>query len=73
MATAFAKMHTEIAKSRSPLLSAKDQDTLQKIAVRELESLELCWKEIKPDEKLYAECCKGYVVARHEIEKCFQN
>ncbi|PMD21341.1 hypothetical protein NA56DRAFT_720357 [Hyaloscypha hepaticicola] len=73
MATAFAKMHSEIAKSRLPLLSAQDQDTLQKVAVRELEGLDLCWKEIKPDEKLYPECCKGYLVARHEIEKCFQN
>ena len=73
MATAFAKMHAEMAKSGSPLLSVQDQETLQKVADRELEGLELCWKEIKPDEKQYAECCKGYLVARHEIEKCFQS
>jgi Iron-containing redox enzyme len=73
MATAFAKMHTQMAKSGSPLLSVRDQDNLQKVAFRELEGLEVCWKEIKPYEKLYAECCKGYLVARHEIEKCFQS
>ncbi len=73
MATAFAKMHTEIAKSWSPLLSAQDKDTLQKVAVRELEGLELCWKEVKSDEKLYAECCNGYLVAKNEIEKSFQS
>ena len=72
MATAFAKMHVAIVKSRLHLLSAQDQGTLQKIAQRELEGLELCWKELKPDGKVYAECCKGYLTAKHEIKKCFQ-
>jgi predicted thioredoxin/glutaredoxin len=52
MATAFAKMHTVIVRSRLPVLSAQDKDILQKIAQRELEGLELCWKELKADEKV---------------------
>lgn len=74
MATAFAKLHVAIGSSRLCLLSAQDQLTLQKIGPRELEGLELCWKELKqqPAGKAYADCCKGYLTARHEIEKCFQ-
>ena len=72
MATAFAKMHIAIVKARLHLLSSQDQGTLQKIAQRELEGLELCWAELQPDGKAYAECCKGYFTARHEIKKCFQ-
>lgn len=72
MATAFAKMHVVIVRSRLPLLSTQDQEILHKIAQRELEGLELCWKELKSDEKVYTECCKGYLIARHEIKRCFQ-
>lgn len=74
MATAFAKMHVAIGKSRLCLLSAQDSLTLQKIGQRELEGLELCWEELKqqPAGKVYADCCQGYLTARHEIDKCFQ-
>ena len=65
-------MHVVIVKSQFPLLSSQDQDTLQKIAQRELEGLELCWKELKADGKVHAECCKGYLAAGHEIKKCFR-
>ncbi|TAQ83727.1 hypothetical protein B7494_g7951 [Chlorociboria aeruginascens] len=73
MATAFAMMHFIIARAELPLLSAQDQSTLQKIAQRELEGLELCWKELESDRKAYAECCKGYLIARYEIKKGFQS
>jgi hypothetical protein len=63
MATALAKMHAVIVRSRLPLLSAQDQDILQKIAKRELKGLELYWKEPKADEEVYAESCKGYLTA----------
>ncbi|EKD12995.1 uncharacterized protein L3040_007078 [Drepanopeziza brunnea f. sp. 'multigermtubi'] len=72
MATAFAKMHAVIARSQLPLLSAQDQVTLQAIARRELEGLEFCWEQLEMDGKVYAECCKGYLVAEQEIKKCFQ-
>jgi hypothetical protein len=72
IATAFAKMHVAMVRSRLRLLSAQDQGTLQKIAQRELEGLELCWKELELDGKAYSECCKGYLTAGHEIKKCFQ-
>lgn len=73
MTTTFAKMHAVIMRSRSPLLSAQDQDALQKIAQRELEGLGLCWKELKADGKVYAESCKGHLTAGHEIKECFHS
>ncbi|KFY33215.1 hypothetical protein V494_07825 [Pseudogymnoascus sp. VKM F-4513 (FW-928)] len=73
MATAFAKMHSVLSKSQSGLLSIQDQDILQRIAHRELEGLELCWRELENDEKAYADCCGGYVWAASEIKKCFQS
>ncbi|RDL36127.1 Uncharacterized protein BP5553_06739 [Venustampulla echinocandica] len=72
MATAFAKMHFVLSRSQFPLLSAQDQDILQKIAERELEGLELCWEELKPDGKAYADCCEGYLTAADEVKGCFQ-
>jgi hypothetical protein len=72
MATAFAKMHVVLVKSRFPLLSDQDNDTLDKIAQRELEGLELCWKELEPDGKVHMSCCAGYLAASHEIKKGFQ-
>ncbi|KFZ08290.1 hypothetical protein V502_09443 [Pseudogymnoascus sp. VKM F-4520 (FW-2644)] len=72
MATAFAKMHSVLSKSQCGLLSVQDQDILQRIALRELEGLELCWKELEHDGKAYADCCEGYVKAAGEIERCFQ-
>ncbi|KAI9049978.1 hypothetical protein LZ554_006124 [Drepanopeziza brunnea f. sp. 'monogermtubi'] len=72
MATAFAQMHAVIARSRLPWLSAQDQVTLQAIAQRELEGLEFCWEQLEMDGEVYAECCKGYLVAEQEIKKCFQ-
>lgn len=71
MATAFAKMHDAMAMSQISFLSRSDQEILRKIAHRELEGLEFCWKELKSDGKMYAECCKGYLAAGHEIKKCF--
>ena len=73
MATAFAKMHVAVVRSRLHLLSAQDQLALQKIAQRELEGLELCWEELTLDGEVYAECCRGYLAASHEIKKCFQS
>jgi hypothetical protein len=73
MATAFAKMHVAVVRSRLHLLSAQDQLALQKIAQRELEGLELCWEELMLDGKMHAECCGGYLAASHEIKKCFQS
>jgi hypothetical protein len=73
MATAFAKMHVAVVRSQLYLLSGQDQLTLEKIAQRELEGLELCWKELVVDGKAYSECCEGYLAARHEIRKCFQS
>jgi hypothetical protein len=72
MATAFAKMHVSVVRCGLLLLSPQDHLILQKIAQRELEGLELCWKELMLDEKVYAECCRGYLAARHEIQKCFR-
>ncbi|KAG9232098.1 hypothetical protein BJ875DRAFT_428382 [Amylocarpus encephaloides] len=72
MATAFAMMHAKIVLSKFSLLSAQEQITLQKIAQRELEGLEVCWKELEGDVKVYTECCKGYLIAGYEIQKCFQ-
>lgn len=72
MATAFAKMHSELSKYQAGLLSAQDQDILQRIAQRELDGLELCWKELEYDEKAYADCCGGYVKAVGEIKRCFE-
>ncbi|OBT63944.1 hypothetical protein VE03_05945 [Pseudogymnoascus sp. 23342-1-I1] len=72
MATAFAKMHSVLANTQSSLLAAQDQDILQRIAHRELEGLELCWKELEHDEKAYADCCEGYIKAVGEIKRCFQ-
>ncbi|KAH8646945.1 hypothetical protein BGZ60DRAFT_474568 [Tricladium varicosporioides] len=71
MATAFAKMHSEI--TRSTLLSELDQAILEKIVQRELEGLEACWKELALDNEEYTKCCKGYLIARDEIRKCFFN
>jgi hypothetical protein len=73
MATAFAKMHVAVVRSRLHLLSAQDQLALQKIAQRELEGLELCWEELMLDGEVHAECCRGYLAASHEIKKCFQS
>ncbi|CAG8957264.1 hypothetical protein HYFRA_00010686 [Hymenoscyphus fraxineus] len=72
MATAFAKMHAAIVSSQLCLLSAQDQLTLQNISIRELKGLELCWEELQQAEKVLADCCEGYLTAKHEIEKCFQ-
>lgn len=72
MATAFAKMHSALATSKSFLLSPHDQDVLQKIAQRELEGLEFCWEELKVDGKAYASCCEGYLTAADEITACFE-
>jgi hypothetical protein len=52
-------MNAVIVRSRFPLLSAHGHDTLQKIAQRDMEGLELCRKELKADEKVYVESCKG--------------
>jgi len=71
MATAFAKMHVAVARSPTSLLSSEDQIVLQEIAHRELEGLELCWKELERDREVHGECCKGYVLAGQEINKCF--
>jgi hypothetical protein len=73
MATAFAKLHFMLKRFQFPLLSALDQETLQNIAQRELEGLEVCWKILRPDKQVYIDCCKGYIVATEEIKKCFQS
>jgi hypothetical protein len=72
MTTAFAKMHFDLSSSQSSLLSNPDQDILQRIAHRELEGLEICWKELEHDKEAYADCCEGYVRAADEITRCFQ-
>ncbi|OBT96813.1 hypothetical protein VE01_04107 [Pseudogymnoascus verrucosus] len=72
MATAFAKMHSVLSESKSGLLSIQDQDILRRIARRELEGLELCWKELEHDKKAYSDCCEGYVKAADEIKRCFE-
>jgi len=72
MATAFAKMHLAIARSPFPVLTTVDCETMQKIAHRELQSLEFCWTELEQNAKAYTACCEGYLIARSEIEKCFQ-
>jgi hypothetical protein len=59
MATAFAKMHAVIVRFRFPLLSAHGHDALQKLAQRELEGLELCWKGLKADEKCMPRVIRG--------------
>jgi hypothetical protein len=69
MTTAFAKMHVVFASS--PVLAADDQLILQEISQRELEGLEFCWRDIMRDDKEYIECCKGYLIAKDEIKKCF--
>ena len=71
MATAFAKMHCGLARSSFSLLSPQDKEILQEIAQRELEGLELCWKELESDGEMYAKCCEGYLIAVNEIKKCF--
>lgn len=71
MATAFAKMHLAMGSSMDSLLSLQDTETLQKIAQRELEGLEVCWNELEADSKQFVECCEGYLMAEHEIKKCF--
>lgn len=73
MATAFARMHMMISRSQTPLLSTQDVVILQNIAMRELEGFEFCWKELKADGKVYADCCKGYLTAAHEIERSFSS
>ncbi|KFX92491.1 hypothetical protein V490_05358 [Pseudogymnoascus sp. VKM F-3557] len=72
MATAFAKMHSALSTSQFDLLSVQDQDILQRIALRELQGLALCWEELEHDEKAYSDCCEGYVWATGEIKRCFQ-
>ncbi|CAL3964592.1 unnamed protein product [Diplocarpon coronariae] len=72
MSTAFAKMHVVIAECHLPLLSAQDRVTLQAISKRELEGLRFCWNELEADTEVYAECCKGYLIAEREIKKCFR-
>ncbi|CAG8976826.1 hypothetical protein HYALB_00009090 [Hymenoscyphus albidus] len=72
MATAFAKMHAAIVSSQLCLLSTQDQLALQNISIRELKALELCWEELQQSENVFADCCEGYLTAKHEIEICFQ-
>jgi hypothetical protein len=69
IATAFVKMHCIMKKSS--LLSGSDQLILEKIVCRELEGLEECWNELLLDSSEYNKCCKGYIIAREEIGKCF--
>ena len=71
MATAFAKLHAIIAESQLNMLSDQDRHALLGISRRELEGLEVCWKELEIDDDQRASCCAGYLAASHEIEKCF--
>jgi hypothetical protein len=72
IATAFAMMHAAIVRCQPCVLSIQDKETLRKIAQRELECLGVCWEELETDRELSEECCKGYLVAGHEIERCFK-
>jgi hypothetical protein len=72
MATAFARMHDVMVKSNLLLLSVQDGEALKNIAQRELEGLELCWNQLKSDERMRGDFCKGYTIAGHEIEKSFR-
>lgn len=72
MATAFVKMHSALLTPQFDLLSEECKDILQRIALRELEGLALCWDELGHDEKGYADCCEGYFWATDELKRCFQ-
>jgi hypothetical protein len=72
MATAFSMMHDAMVRCESSVLSIQDKETLRAIAHRELECLRVCWEELETDGDLYKECCEGYQVAKHEIEKSFE-
>lgn len=71
MSTAFAKMHEAMLQLEPPLLSSENQDILRDIAEREMDGLEICWEELEADEKAYLECCRGYLIAAEEVQKCF--
>lgn len=72
MATAFAQMHLLLSESQSTVLLAQDKGILQKIALRELEGLKICWEELRLDKKSHADWCRGYFLVAAEVEKCFQ-
>ena len=72
MAWTFMNLHDAIATSESmELLSAEKKDLLREMARREKIGLQVCLDELKGDQVRYTEFCRGFEMARGEIESCF--
>jgi len=72
VASAFAKLHEAMVKLEPSYLAPGDRNILRDIVDREMDGLKICWEELQADERLYVECCKGYLLAAEEIQKCFE-
>jgi hypothetical protein len=58
--------------SASAPLSERGREVLRQIAGRGRRSIEVCLAEIRDDEVVYAQYCRGYSWGKAEIESCFE-
>ena len=71
LAMAFVDLHEAVAGS-DWLLSPLSARVLQDIARRERENIHACLEELRRVESHYANFCRGYCLARADIEMCFE-